>query len=237
MSNSSGARCAEFPKRALLVSAFFVVGIISAVKPISIRAQTLESKYKEFIPPSAEVQALRAYDPTTKKESRKSGMKLGRLGDRRSKDLVFVYKQQDRLHLRVVRNPNGKAKILDEALPGTFVWMQDFKTKGFEVANLDGEDGEEILTMTSEGASLGAYLNIFAIRNNRLESVLDKPKGREVGGYRINLEPVENGRYRIIVSIDKEGRTTEIYQWDGKNFARTRKLSGSGTRNLRKVGR
>jgi hypothetical protein len=222
MSNRIGQTCAEFPKRALLVGAFLMVGIVSAAKPISIQAQTLESKYKKFIPPKSEVQALRTYDPSTKKESRESGIKLGVLGDKRSKDLVFVYKQQDRLHLRVVRNPNGKAKILDEALPGTFLWMQGFKTNGFEVINLDGEDGDEILTMTSDGASLGAYLNIFAIRNNRLESVLDKPRGLEIGVYGLNLDRLDNGTYRIVVSTDKEGRKTEIYQWDGRKFERMR---------------
>lgn len=218
MSNSKAFARREFQKVILFLSAFSLIAVSGGVKGTTTRAQALEVSYKRFIPANAEVQALRTFDPKTKKESRHSGMKVGRLGGKSGQDLAFIYKEGDRLHLRVVQNPNRKATILDQSLPGSFVWMQDYKTNGFQVSNYDGRNGDEIITLTSDGASLGAYVNVFAIRNDRLESILDKPKGFEIGGYKFTLEPARNGAYRIIVYTDKERTKTEIYEWNGKKF-------------------
>lgn len=182
-------------------------------------AQTLEERYARFIPPKAEVQAARSYDPRTKKETDQTGIKFGRLGGTSGKDIAFVYKEGEELHLRIVQEPNRKPVILDVLLLGTFVWMQDYKTNGLQVGDLDGQPGDEILTVTAVGASLGAYMDVFAVRNGRIESVLEKPKGQEVGGYDFDIEPDRNA-HKIVVYTDKHRSKSETYRWNGKKFLR-----------------
>jgi hypothetical protein len=223
MANNSAHARREFQRVILFVSALSLLVVTGSVKETSSLSQALEVRYKKFIPANTEVQAIRAYDPKTKKESKQSGIKIGRLGGKGGEDLAFIYKQGDRLQLRVVQNPNRKATILDQPLPGSFVWMQDNRTNGFQLANLDGQDGDEIATMTSDGASLGAYLNIFAVRNGRIEGLLTRRDGYSVGGYKFTLEPSRNGAYRITVHTDKEGVKIETYEWNGKKFEESKK--------------
>ena len=182
-------------------------------------AQVPDDRYARFIPPNAVVQPTRSYDPQTKKETDETGIKFGRLGGKSGKDIAFIYKLGDQLHLRIVQDPNGKPVILDRVLPGSFVWMQDYKTNGLQVADLDGQPGDEILTLTAEGASLGAYMNVLAVRNHRIESLLEKPTGREVGGYDFKVEP-DRSTHKILVYTDKHRSKIETYKWKGKKFHR-----------------
>lgn len=183
-------------------------------------AQAPEERYARFIPEKATVQATRSYDPESKKETDKTGIKFGRLG-KSAQDIVFIYKLGDELHLRIVEDPNRKPVTLDRVLPGTFVWMQDYKTNGLQVRDLDGQPGDEILTLTAEGLSLGAYMNVFAVRNGRLESVLENPPARETRGYDFEVEPDHNA-YKIVVYTDKNRSKVETSRWNGKKFYRVK---------------
>jgi hypothetical protein len=200
----------SFYKVIPLVSALSLLVVTGSMNGTFTHAQALEIKYKKFIPTNADVQVIRTYDPRTKRESKETGMKFTRLIGKSGKDIAFIYKKGGQLQLRLVQNPDRKATILDQPLPGSFLWMQDYQTNGLQVANLNGHNGDEIVTITSDGASLGAYINIFALRNGRIKSILDKPKGYEVGGYKFIVEPARNGASRIAVYTDKEGTKSEI---------------------------
>ncbi len=185
-------------------------------------AQTTGELVRRFLPKPAKIETLRTFDPITKTETHALAAKTGRMNGKDDKYLAFIYNTTDakkggHLRLRVVQNPEGRTAILDQDLPGTFLWMQAFKTNGFQVLDLNGDGNDEIVTITSEGASLGAYLNVFTIRQGKLESILDRPKGYEVDGYAFKFDPVPNGKYRIVIS-GKDKSSVQIYGWDGRRF-------------------
>ena len=177
-----------------------------------------------FLPKGATVETLREFDPKTKSEKKALAAKIGRMSRKGGTYLAFIYtitnsKDGQRLRLRIVGNLGGRPAILDQDLPGGFLWMQDFKTNGFQVADLNGDGVDDILTITSEGASLGGYLNIFAIDSGKLKSILNKPHGYEVDGYRFQLEPGTDNIYRITV-FSKDGLSALTLRWNGRLFIR-----------------
>lgn len=185
-------------------------------------AQTTGELVRRFLPKTAKVETLRTFDQITKTETHALAAKTGRMNGKDGRYLAFIYSTTDakdggHLRLRVIQNPEGRASILDQNLPGTFLWMQAFKTNGFQVLDLNGDGYDEIVTITAEGASLGAYLNVFALRQGKLVSILGKAKGYEIGGYGFKFEPSPGGKYRIIIS-GKDNSSVQIYSWDGKEF-------------------
>ncbi len=188
-------------------------------------AQTTGELVRRFLPKTAKVETLRTFDPITKTETNALAAKTGRMNGKGGRYLALIYsttdsKESGHLRLRVVQNPEGRTSILDQNLPGTFLWMQDFKTNGFQVLDLNGDGNDEIVTITAEGASLGAYLNVFALRQGKLVSILSKPKGYEIDGYGFMFKPSPGGKYRIIIS-GKDNSSVQMYSWDGKEFKRT----------------
>jgi hypothetical protein len=185
-------------------------------------AQTVEEMVKRFLPQGATLETIRSFDPVTDRETVALAVKGGRASQNGDKYLSFVYsrvKDKESLHLRirVVQNPEGRPSILEQVIPGTFLWMQDYKTNGFQVIDLNGDNVDEIVTITSEGASLGAYLNVFTVRAGRFVSILEKPGGYEVGGYEFKFDPGPDKKHSIIV-YGKDRSSYQIYRWDGTKF-------------------
>lgn len=190
-------------------------------------AQTNEVLVNKFLPQNAKVETLRIIDPMTKTETKALAAKVGRMKGKGNVYLAFIYSRTDAedgqpLGLRVVQNPEGRSLILDHKIPGTFLWMQNFKTNGFQVFDVNGDGDDEIVTISSEGGSLGAYLDVLAVRPGKLESVLSKPRGYDViGGYKIDFETRPDGKYRIIIYgkwTETQNSTIDIYEWNGRQF-------------------
>jgi len=185
-------------------------------------SQTVQELVEEFVPQGATVESLRSVDPITKTETKTLAAKIGHLRRKDSRDIAFIYKKGDQLKLRVVLNPQGQAAILDRYLPGTFLWMQDFSTNGFQILDLNADGVDEIVTITSQGASIGAYLNIFTVRGGAFESLLSNTVA--VGGYKFKFEPHPNRKYRIIIYgkwTEKENSTVDVYEWNGQQYLRS----------------
>jgi hypothetical protein len=170
---------------------------------------------QKFVPKEATPALLRSVDPEAQTETSEPAAMFGRLSGKDTHDLAFIYQENGQLKLRTVQNPDGEARYLDQQIPGTFLWMQNFKTNGFQVLDLNGDGVDEIATITSEGASLGAYLNVFTIRRGKIESLLEQGP---IGGYEFQFVPSHNGGFQIIAYTDKEKTMSEIYEWNGDRF-------------------
>src|SRR5262249_41638360 len=146
---------------------------------------------------------------------------IGRSGNG-SVYLAFVYSklgcanESGCLMLRVVLDPEGNAFVFDQSISGTFLWMQDFKTNGFQIIDLNRDGVHEIVSIYSEGASVGDELNIFAVRERSLASVLSKPNGYAVDGYKFAFLQ-ESGKYAIVI-YGKDGTQYQTLRWNGREF-------------------
>jgi hypothetical protein len=186
---------------------------------ICVAEQSPDQLARRYLPQGTTLESLRAFDPQTKTEKREPAAKMGRMkGGKTYLALVYNRASSDRsLTLRVVLDPEGRAVIRERLIPGTFLWVQDYVTTGFQVLDLNADGQDEIITISSQGASLGAYLNIFAIRGTEMEDLLTKPQGREIGGYRFDFMKKPQGDYSVM-TYGKEGSSRQIYRWDGKRF-------------------
>jgi hypothetical protein len=177
---------------------------------------------EKFRPGGVKIEAIVSVDPSTNAETRAPAVATGRLEKTGGRYLAFIYSklkcasETGCLMLRVVQDPEGKALVLDQSIPGTFLWMQDFKTNGFQIIDLNCDGVDEIVTITSEGASLGAELNIFAVREGSLVSILSKPNGYALDGYRFEFQQ-ESGKYAIVI-YGKDGNQSQTLRWDGREF-------------------
>ncbi len=177
---------------------------------------------KQFRPSGVQIEAIVSVDPSTNARTKAPAVATGALEKTGGIYLAFIYRklkctgEGGCLMLRVVKDPEGKMSVLDQSLSGTFLWMQDFKTNGFQIIDLNGDGVDEIVTITSEGASLGAELNILAVRKDSLVSILGKPNGYAVDGYRFEFQ-LESGRYSIVI-YGKDGNQSQTLRWNGREF-------------------
>lgn len=184
-----------------------------------------------FMPKNARVEALRAYDPTAKTESTHSAALFGRLASSQAKYVAFIYhntdEQVDQRHLvlRIVLNPRGNATVFDRKLLGSFLWMQNNRTNGFQILDMNGDGNDEIVTISSEGGTLGAYVNVFAVTLKGIKPILKPSEGYTVaGGYTFDFERTKNGIVRIVIYgkwTEKQSSTVEVYEWDGKEYVKS----------------
>lgn len=177
---------------------------------------------ENFRPSGVKIETIVSVDPSTNAKTKIPAVATGRLGKTGGRYLAFIYSklkcasESGCLMLRVVQDPEGKTLVRDQSISGTFLWMQDFKTNGFQIIDLNGDGVDEIVTITSEGASLGAELNIFAVRESSLVSILGKPNGYAVDGYKFEFQQ-ESGKYAIVI-YGKDGNQSQTLRWNGREF-------------------
>jgi len=177
---------------------------------------------EKFRPGGVKIEAIVSVDPSTNAKTKSPAVATGQLEKTGGRYLAFIYSklkcpsESGCLMLRVVQDPEGKALALDQSISGTFLWMQDFKTNGFQIIDLNGDGVDEIVTITSEGASLGAELNIFAVREGSLVSILGKLNGYAVDGYKFEFQQ-DSGKYAIVV-YGKDGNQSQTLRWNGREF-------------------
>jgi hypothetical protein len=176
-----------------------------------------------FLPKRANIELLSKYDPITKTETNKPAVAFGRLMGHPHGYLAFIYsgisRQDEEKHLilRVILYPESKATILDQTLPGTYLWMQDYVTNGFELMDLNGDGDDDIVTISAFGASVGAEFSIFALKNEDLIRIFS------AGGHRFNFDRLSGGEIRLVIYgkwSDASNSTIDVYAWNGDTFVR-----------------
>jgi tetratricopeptide (TPR) repeat protein len=179
---------------------------------------------KKYLPANSSIENLISVNPLTNAQRSTPAVKMGRC-EGHNAFLAFIYNEADDHHalkLRIILNPESQPVMLDRGLPGGFLWMQEFETIGFKVLDLNQDGIDDIVTITSDGGSLGAYLNVFTIRRNQIESLINKEDGQELGGYKFVFERRQSAPYRIVVYekwTERDNSTVSIYEWNGHTFA------------------
>lgn len=144
-----------------------------------------------------------------------------------SSDVIEIAKPGETLILRVL--PGGsRTNVLGRPLPGNYIFGQSFGPYGLHLIDANGDGRQEIVTITAESASLGAYLGIYGVEKLEIKPLLEfvDVEGRRlrVGGSQFYLEKDAAGKF---VRINLYGRwipgdpmthTQEVVEWDGKAF-------------------
>ena len=124
---------------------------------------------------------------------------------------VEVVRRDEILYLRVFSH--AATQPLETALPGSYLHGQDFKPYGLHVVDLNGDGTDEIIAITSEGASVGAYVSVFDVDNGALKALTDQP----IGGHQFEIKRQTNGTHQLKCYgkwTDKHSSTLEVYEWN-----------------------
>lgn len=103
-------------------------------------------------------------------------------------------------------------KEWETELAGPQLWMQDGKHIGFQIMDVNGDGKDEIVTITGTGASLGAYLQIFAWGGRSYQQV-----NPLVDGHFFEFDRDERGHVRVRVRSRYEA-LFHVYEWDGNRY-------------------
>jgi hypothetical protein len=209
-------------KTMLLV--FVVLLPLAIVAGRSEVGQSPQELAKQYLPPHATLQPIKSYNPSTGSTTQLETGILGHLRDGNGEFLTLVYTpegSQD-LILRVVTNPRGNASIAEKKLPGAFLWMQDNITNGLQVFDINGDGADEVIAISGEGASTGAYLEVFSVAPGKLTNIV-QGRYEAIGGYRFDFDRQPDGKYRIIALgkwTEPDNSTVDAYAWDGTRYVR-----------------
>ena len=130
---------------------------------------------------------------------------------------VEVGRRNEGLFLRAFLSESQEP--LEVSLPGSFLHGQDFNAFGLHVLDLNGDGLDEIVVITSDGASVGSYLSVFGVRDGQLKRLTD----HQAGGNEFAFEQMSNGHYRVKCYgkwTDESSSTLQAYEWDGQELRR-----------------
>lgn len=147
----------------------------------------------------------------------------GSLSEPALEEKVEILKNDDGLLLRVFAE--GSAEPLQTALPGSYLYGQDFKPFGLHLVDLNGDGTDEIIAITAEGASVGAYASVFDVDSGALKALTDQP----IGGHQFEIQRQSDGTHRLKCYgkwTDEHSSTLEVYEWDSGKL-RGRAIEGS----------
>jgi len=117
------------------------------------------------------------------------------------------------LSLAIFSHRDGQLyKEWETELAGPQLWMQDGKSIGFQVVDVDADGKDEILTITGMGASLGARLQIIAWDGKSYRQITP-----QIEGHQFELSRDERGFLRIRARSRYE-ELFHIYEWEGKQY-------------------
>ena len=133
------------------------------------------------------------------------------------RERVEVSRRNEALFLRAFLSKSKEP--VEVSLPGSFLHGQDFKAFGLHVLDLNGDGLDEIVVITSDGASVGSYLSFFGVRDGQLKRLTD----HQAGGNEFAFEQMSNGHYRVKCYgkwTDESSSTLQAYEWDGQTLKR-----------------
>ncbi|MBI1760918.1 MAG: hypothetical protein HYR56_05710 [Acidobacteria bacterium] len=126
---------------------------------------------------------------------------------------VLVYSvggRSELLELGVFAAEDGKlAKLASTKLPGSYVYtnIYDRFTAPFGIVDVNGDGLPEIIVTSSQGASLGAQLQVFSFDGATLNQIA------EVTGHQIQMISTGAGRTAIFKSKWKEEDKEHTFAW------------------------
>lgn len=135
-------------------------------------------------------------------------------------DVAFVFKRGDHLTLRIV--PSSKTGFaIDAPLPGIILQPWTNSPIGIAVKSLVPNLGPMIIVASSEGASAGTYLSVFAFDGRELMNVASSA----IGGFAFRIECADVDRACRIIAygkwVDASSMQIDVYEWSGKSFVQT----------------
>jgi hypothetical protein len=201
-------------------------------------ADSLAEEAARFLPSGAVLATMAQMGPGGLAQSGPGGKTLGvpavaagQVVSPTSDDIAFVYKIGDTLFLRVVNSSSGAALTPDVSLPGTYVsYSSAYGVSHFTPVNegvllrdVAGLGREQVLVTTSNGASIGDYLSIFAAEDGVLTSL---DGSSVIGGNNIRLDCGQQPPCTIVSFgkwTDLTSATVAVYNWLGSAFVQTDK--------------
>jgi len=139
------------------------------------------------------------------------------------RDLAFVYEAAGKLALRVVTTSAGQPKEFEARLPGSFVSGSDSFPNGLLLKDVTGAGVQQMLVVTSEGASLGSFLSVFSVGSHDLDNLV---RGGTIAGYGFDLDCAAGRPCRVLAGgkwTDAAGAWVQVYEWLGTAFVETDK--------------
>ncbi len=119
---------------------------------------------------------------------------------------------RDNNHVYLILTTSNPSRTWQIPVPGTYLWSKD-GSSGLQLRDLAGDGRECVIVISSDGASLGAYLRVFRFKDGALE-LISPPNA---GGYDFAFEP--NGKGEEIVSYGKwteeKLANVSVLVWDG----------------------
>lgn len=172
----------------------------------------------KFLPQGALIEPLLEYNPATKTVTKPPAAKVGFLRNENARFLSFIYRMtqsprgESQLFLRVVKDPDHRPVVLDEPLEGSYLYSESL-----QLLDLNGNGNNEIATITIQSTSIGSYIRIFQLRNDKLETIFHGD------GYRFKFDSTLENGYRLVIYgkwSDASDSTIEVYSWSGRAFIR-----------------
>jgi hypothetical protein len=180
---------------------------------------------KEYLPSGAVLAQIPELSPDGTQVLRPA-VAIGSIGVGGSQYLAFVFRQNNALGLRVMSGAGAGAQIQDVSLPGSYVKTSSEAGRGIMMKQLIPGGPLDIVVLTSNGASLGSYVNVYSLDRGQLRNVA----GSTIEGSQIRLDC---GAGKEACKILAYGKWTDarsgyvhVYEWDGTAYVPTDRNAG-----------
>jgi hypothetical protein len=184
--------------------------LVALVVCVTSTAGTLESEVAKHLPRGAALAYMHTGPAAV----------IGSIEQAGTKDLAFIYQTGETLHLRVVSTGRPPA---DAPLDGSYVSRTNTFPDGISLIEFDSSGVRHLVTLTSNGASLGIYFNVFTYQDGKLVNVVH---GQPIEAHDFTLARSADGSARLVIYgkwNDQRSARVEVYEWSGSEFVETDK--------------
>ncbi len=180
-----------------------------------------EINLSNLLPNGAEIEALNFYDQAGNQIFSQPAVIANDLNNDGREYLIIGFSlnsdepEKRELFIKIFRPINGQQyqSIFEFKAPGKF-----FFSPGLKAFDLNGDGRKEVILVTSNSASLGGILDVFAIQNNHVQRVFTTS-----GFHRLSFIDLKgDGSYEIIAAAKYSGdimAPSNIYSWDGTRYS------------------
>ncbi len=127
-------------------------------------------------------------------------------------EVAFAYSQSGVLYLQI-----GSVIASRVILLGTFLQTSE-AVNGIACRDILRTNSPQVLALSSEGASVGSYLNIFSVVEGRLQALPGSP----IGFYQLSVDCPDTKAACRIASYGKwtapDSATADVYDWNGSAY-------------------
>jgi len=195
----------------------FGIGVLALALQTILGANTVADEASRHLPAGAVLASVpkRGGDGSEPSEPAAISAWLGR------QVIALVYRQSGNLTLRVVPTNGPGGSAIDVALPGNFLANFDGSTGGLLARDVLGSGSNQIVVVSSDGASAGSYLNVFALDDRSVVNVVHDPP---IAGYGFELDCRRGSPCKIISYgkwVDHGSSTVDVYEKVGNSIVET----------------